>query len=180
MNKEMKSGFKKQLWISFGIIGGAIVAASVAVYFLSGDIDAQATQIITAKTAIAQQAATVGTLASLKSDAVRAASYAAVMGQLLLDRDELIAFPQWVATAGVAHNVQVSVVFQGGNTTTTASLPASDGFSLSATGAAVDLAAFLDDIETQKPGFLIAIDSIDLTNNGASYQLSAQGKVFSQ
>lgn len=177
----MKKGtFKTRLWISFGIVIVALAGASAAFYFLSGDLHAQATQIIADKTSVAQQAAVVGTLANLKSDSVKAAGYASAINQLLPSHDELIGFPQWVAAAGEAHNVQASVVFQGENATSTGSSPGSDGFSLSAAGTEADLVAFLDDIEIQAPGFLIAIDSFDLINSGPSYQLTAQGRVFSQ
>ena len=176
----MKVNFKKQLWISFGIIFGAIAVASIALYFLSSDLDAQAAKIISDKTLVAQRAAIVGVLASLKSNAVQATQYADAMNKLLPSHDELIGFPQWIASVSQAHNVSVSVVFRGDNTTATNSTPGSDGFSLSATGAAADIVAFLNDLEARSPGFLLAIDSFDLTNNASSYQLSVQGRVFSR
>jgi len=176
----MKGNFKKQLWISFSIIFGAVAVASVALYFLSSDLDAQAAKIISDKTLVAQQTALVGILANLKSDAVQATQYAAAMNKLLPSHDELISFPQWIAAVGQAHAVSAVVTFQGNNAAATEALPGSDGFSLSATGAATDIVAFLNDLEMRSPGFLLAIDSFDLTNNGSSYQLSVQGRVFSK
>lgn len=176
----MKGNFTKHLWISLGIIFAAAIAASVALYFLSSDLDAQATKIISDKTLVVQQAAVVGILANLTSDAAQAAQYTNAINQLLPPYDQLIGFPQWVVNIGQAHHVTASVAFQGSNTPAAGSVPGSDNFSLTATGAPSDIVSFLQDIESQSPGFLLAIDSFDLTNNGTSDQLSAHGRVFSQ
>lgn len=180
MKREMKRNFGKHLLLSSGVVLAAIAIASAALYYLSNDLDAQATKIISDKTLVAQQSAVVSVLASLKSDAVQAAQYAAAMAKLLPSHDELIGFPQWVNALGEKHEVSVSVVFQGNNTAVTASSPGSDGFSLNATGAAGNLVDFLSDLETQAPGFLLAIDSVDLTSGGSGYQLSLRGRVFSR
>ncbi|MGC9968450.1 MAG: hypothetical protein ABSC29_01825 [Minisyncoccia bacterium] len=176
----MKGNPRKQLWMSFGIVFGVVVVASVALYFLLSDLDAQAARIVSDKALVAQRVAVVSALASLKSDAVQAAQYADAMNKLLPSHDELIGFPQWIASAGQEHNVSVSIVFRGNNTVATNALPGSDGFSLGASGAATDIVAFLSDLETRSAGFLLSIDSFDLTSNGSSYQLSAQGRVFSK
>lgn len=180
MKEGLKGSFKKQLWMSFGIIFGTVVIVSIGLYFLSSNLDAQASKIIADKALIARQVALLGSLAELKEDAPQAAAYTTAANTLLPSRDELINFPQWLTTLGQSHNVSVSFSFQGGTVPATDAAPGSDGFSLTVNGAIADLSAFLDDLEVHAP-FLVTIDSFDLVNNGAAgYRLSAQGKVFSQ
>lgn len=176
----MEKGSASSLWVSIGIIGGAIVTAAVALYFLSNNIDAQASQIVSDKTTAARETEAVSMLARLESDAAQAAPYAAAMEQLLPTHDALIGFPQWVVGIGQAHAVSASVTFQGSGVPAAATTPGSDSFSLVATGALPDIVSFLDDIEVNVPGFLLTIDSFELVNNGAQYELSAQGRVFSR
>lgn len=176
----MKNIFRKQLWISFGVVFGTIILAAAAIYFLSNDLNAQANKIISDKTLIDRQTAVLGVLAKLKSDAPTAAAYSALFDKLLPTHDALIGFPQWVAAIGKSHNVDATVVFQGNNTPTSTSAPAADGFSLTASGAMDDLTAFLADIESRAAGFLLSIDAIDLVDGGTTYRLTAQGRVFSR
>ncbi len=176
----MNSSFKKQLLISFGIIFGAVVAASIALYFLSSDLTAEANKIIFDKTLTARQAVVLSVLADLKRDAKRAAQYKGAMDKLLPAHDDLIGFSQWLNALARAHNISVSFSFRGDNTPATESIPGNDGFSLSSTGLSNDLSAFLKDIETQSPGFLLNVDSFDLVNSAPNYRLSLQGKLFSK
>ncbi len=168
------------LWTSVSVIGGAIVVASVALYFLYANLDAEASKIIADKTAVANQSEEVNILAHLESDATKAAPYTAAMQQLLPTHDALIGFPQWLAGIGQAHNVNVTASFQGGTTAATLSAPGVDDFSFLATGALADLNAFLLDAEGNTPGFLVSVDSMELVNQGAAYQLKGNGRVFSR
>ena len=176
----MKNSFKTQLWVSLGVVFGTIIATGIGLYFLSGDLTAQGDKIITDKTLIARQTAVLGVLAQLKSDAPRAAQYQAAINKLLPAHDNLISFSPWLDALGQAHKVSVAFSFTGGNMAVTDTAPGSDGFSMSAQGAAADLAAFLGDLESQAPGFLLSIDSFDLINNGSDYKLSTQGRLFSK
>ena len=177
---KMKNNFRKQLLVDFGVILGAVVITSGAIYFLSGDLTAQADKIVADKTLTARQTAAVGTLASLKSEAPIAADYEAAMGKLLPTHDGLINFPQWLTSVGSSHHVSVSFAFQGGATPAAAAVAGSDPFSLSASGSSEDLLAFITDIETQSQAFLLSIDSLSFTNDVGGYRLSATGKVFSR
>jgi hypothetical protein len=176
----MKSDFKRQLWMSFGLIFGAVAVASAAIYFLSNDLTAQAEKIIADKNLIARQAAFVGVLASLKSDAPVAIQYTAAINKLLPVHDELIGFPQWLVNLGQTHNVSIASAFQGGDVPPTDEAPGTDGFSMGVTGNSTDIIAFLSDIESQAPAFLLSLDSFDFANTGSAYRLSTQGKLFSQ
>ncbi len=173
-------GLKRQLVIGFGVIGGSAAVALVALYFLAGSMTAQADKTTADQSSIAEETAMVSVLARLKSSAPEAAAYSAALTKLLPTHDNLIGFSPWLSAIAKTHNVSVSVAFQGGAAAATDAAPGSDGFSMTANGAAADLTAFLTDIETEAPGFLLSIDSFDLSNDGASYRLSAQGRVFSQ
>jgi len=176
----METSFKKQWWLSFSIVLGSMIVAALAVYYISEMLGAQGDKIINDKTLIARQAASLGVLAALEHDAPVAAEYTAAMNKILPTHDDLIGFSAWLTGIGTTHNVSVSVSFTGQNLAATASVPGSDSFSLQATGAASDLTAFLADIETNVPGFLLSIDSFSLVNNGSNYELTAQGRVFSR
>ena len=177
--KGSKNSFRGQLWLSFGIIAAAIVAAAGSFYFLSNDGAAQADKIVADQNAIARQTGVLTILAALKKDAPAAVQYSDALGKLLPTHDSLIDFPQWLNALAQAHDVTISFSFQGSNNAATDAAPGSDGFSINATGEGGNLAAFLRDVET-KAGFLVSIDNFDLSANGTQYRLSAQGKVFSR
>lgn len=176
----MKGNFKKQLWISSGIILIAVAVTFSVMYFVSGDLTSQATKIVADKNLLAQQAAVVGILAQLKSDAPQSEQYEAAMNQLVPAHEDLISFPTQLQTLGQADNVVVVVTFTGVNVPATASELGTDGFSLTATGAASDLDTFFKDLETQSSVYLLSVDSFDFANSDSGYTLSVQGKVFSR
>jgi hypothetical protein len=180
MEAELGKSFKKEWWMSGSIIVGTLVIAAAILYILSGDLSGQAGQIVADRAFIAGQNAALSDFAALKSNAANAVPYTNAMQKLLPTHDQLIGFPGWLASQGDVHNVSVSSAFQGTNTPATASAPGSDSFSLSATGAESDLAAFLGDLETKAQGYLLTIDSFELISEGGNYRLSAQGRVFSQ
>lgn len=177
---ESVHSFKKEWWISGGILLGSILITAAALYFLLSDLAGQAQTIMADRGTIAEQNAVLSNFAVLKSDAVKAAPYMSAMQELLPTHDALIGFPSWMNGVAAAHNVSVTIAFQGSDIAATASMPGSDGFSMSAMGAESDLVAFINDLENQAQGYLISIDSFELVNQGGSYRLSAQGRVFSQ
>jgi hypothetical protein len=176
----MKNSFKKQLWISVGVIVGALVVASLGLYILSNDIAGQTQKIVNDKTEAAQQAAVLGILAQLKSDAPVAATYTAAMNKLVPTHDDLIEVPGWLNTLAANHNVSISFSFQGGNAPASESSFGTDGFTLSVEGAPSDIAAFLADMETNSPKFLLSVTSFNLMSNGSGYSLSVQGVFYSR
>lgn len=176
----MKIGFNQQLLINFGIVLGATAAATTGLYFLSADITVQANKIIFDRALVERQAAVVGILAGLKSDAPKAAQYVDAMKKLLPTHDELIGFSPLLDTLGRTHSVSVTFSFRGDNTAATESLVGSDGLNLSVTGASGDIMAFFDDMETKIPGFLLSIETFDLVKADAGYRLTMQGRLFSR
>jgi len=175
-----KDPLQKQIWVTSGVIGASIIAASVGFYFLSNAINAQAQKILTDKAIGAEQAAAVGVLAKLKSDATLATQYANAMNTLVPIHDNLIGVPQWLNTVAASHGVTISFSFQGGNAPASGAKPGTDPFTLTVDGTSDGIAAFMGDIESQAPEFLLNVTSFDLTNNGSPYHLSVQGVFFSR
>ncbi|HEX4104478.1 MAG TPA: hypothetical protein VHZ04_03350 [Candidatus Paceibacterota bacterium] len=176
----MKSNFRKQLWLSGGVVVAAIVLATVGLYIFSGDIATNAQKIVEDKNLIADQNAALGVLATLEASAPKAATYLTAMQTLLPTHDALIGFSTWLAGIAQTDNVTASFSFTGNNAPPTASTPGTDSFTLGVDGSAAAIASFLQDIEFNAPGFLLSVDSFSLTSQGTNYHLAAQGKVFSQ
>ena len=173
--------FSRRLWISFSIIFGAIVLASVALYYVSGNLSASADKIVANRTLINQETTGVATLAQLKQDAATAATYQSAMEQLLPTQDGLINFSGWLQKIGNGDQVAVNTTFNPNaispNPPGSVSVAQTMGFSIQAQGSVSALAAFLKDIQS-KPGFFVHINSFDMVSNSGSETLSAQGIVF--
>lgn len=172
--------FQRQLWLSISIVIVAIAAAAVGIYILSGQMTATAQKIVNDKNLIASQSASVGILAALENQAPKAAAYLTAMRTLLPTHDALIGLPAWISNLAQKHNVTASFSFTGNKTAAAETMVGTDAFSLGVDGSPSDIAAFLEDIEYQAPGFLLSIDSFTFANQGSSYHLSAQGEAFSQ
>ncbi|HVO29022.1 MAG TPA: hypothetical protein VMT81_03505 [Candidatus Paceibacterota bacterium] len=173
----MASDFRRRLIVGLSVIFGSIALAAVALYILSNTIDAAVKKIGTDRALIAQEGGLLGVLASLKQQEPQAEVYQGAITQLLPTQDGLIGFGPWLDAIAANHQVSASASF-GSNI-----VPPSSGqlgaapVSISATGNADDLAAFLADAESGTPGFLLDIISFDLTGNGDSYRLTASGIV---
>src|SRR6185437_3548916 len=99
--KDMfKDRFTKQFWISLGIIAASIIIAVVVLNYFAGDMDAQASAIVSARGQAQAQTAAIANLAALKSQAPQAAQYQAAIDGLLPDQYNLVTFPQWFARLG--------------------------------------------------------------------------------
>jgi hypothetical protein len=170
--------FKKQLWISAAIIAASAVAAGIALYFLAGNIGALADKIIRTREAIANQSAEYGILASLKAGATNAVRYEAAIDKLLPSQDGVILFGSQVSDLSKRDGVSSNFSFQGDAVPAEASVPGNIGFTLSVTGPLASLSTFLEDLETKSPVVLSHINTIDLSQSGGSYTVSAQGRVF--
>ncbi len=171
---------KREWIVGLCVIVIAIAGVSFGAYSFSSDLAAQSDKIISDKSFIDQQNSIVSQLAVLKNDASTTMPYLAAMQKLLPSHDSLIGFPDWVTGVGLSHSVAATAAFTGVNAPTTANVPASDGFTITASGSAANLVAFLKDAETESSGFLIAVDTFDLVSNANGYTLTAHGRVFSR
>lgn len=166
------------------MISASIIITSVALYYFSNDIAAQAGKVLLDKEAVSEQSDQLGSLAQLESDAPKAAGYAIAMNQLMPDQYGLVGFGPWLNQIAKKYNVIASYSFQGQPTLSTSAAPGSIDFSLSAQGSTGDVVSFLNDIESQSPGFLLTLNSFDymndLSDGSAAETVKAQGILFTR
>jgi len=174
----MHLNLRRQLWTSLSIIVGSIIAVTIGLNILSGDITILAGKISSDRSLIDQQTGILAILASLKAQEPQAAVYQSAMDGLLPTQDGLIDFTSWIADAAKADGVSAQVAFQGAVTPGTGVTPGNAGFSFTVTGPLNAISAFLSDIETKKTGFIIQINSYDLSDQNEGYQLTGQGSTF--
>jgi Tfp pilus assembly protein PilO len=172
--------FARRLWISFGVIAASIAVAVGAIYYLSGDLAVQAAAIVSARTKAQNQTAAVANLATLKAQAPQAAQYEAAFNKLLPSQYGLVTFNQWFANAGMQYGVTAGASFQGSATPSQGSTPGTTAFSFSVKGAPSNVEAFLDGVSKRATGFLLSIDSFDVSVDNGNYQVAGRGTLFSQ
>jgi len=175
---------KRHLIVSTGIILVVFVAALVGVHFLMNKTSATVGKIAQDKSLVARQTGALAVVASLKGQASQAAAYQSAMEQLLPTQDGLIDFNQWITGLAGQNQISASVSFNA-NGITPPSVTASGqhmagqaSFSLSATGGLNNIIFFLNEAESQASGFLLNINSFDLTNTNGAYQWTGQGVAF--
>jgi hypothetical protein len=174
----MKNSFNWYLLVSFGIILGTVVIATVAFYFLIGDITSRSSAISADRTLVANQNNSLATFAEIEQDSVEAAEYKTAMDKLLPAQNELIDFPQWLQNVAATYNVTVNFSFTADTVPATPTNPGTIGFSLTAEGGNNDVISFLKDLESQAPGFLLSFNSFNLTQNGGPLNVVIGGNMF--
>lgn len=176
----VKDRFTKQLWISGGIILGSIAIAAGVLVYLAGEISAQTSMITGDRQAIQAKTDAVSTLAQLEAAVPQAAQYEEAIGQIIPDQYGLVTFPQWLSTLGGKFNVTANAVLQGTANSASAGSAGNAQFSFTADGTPSNLAAFLDSMNEKSAGFLLTLNSFDVTNDGANQRISGQGILFSR
>lgn len=174
----VKGYFKKQFWISFGIVVASVVVTVGALYLFGGNINDQASMIAGYRTEIQEKADAVANLATLESAAPQAEVYQTAIDQLLPDQYGLVTFPQWLAALGAKYDVTTDVAFQGAVVPSGATTPGTAQFTFSAEGSSGNLADFLAGMNERSSGFLISLGSFDVTGNGATDSMTGQGTLF--
>lgn len=170
--------FKRELVISFSIIGGSIIVFGIVLYFLSKDLTSRANKLTVDRLFISQRAATIAALASLKTDAPKADMYLQAMSKFLVSQDQLFDFPRWLDGIARSRQVGMNFSFQGSQTPPQGDMPGFISFSLDLSGELSNLVDFLKDIEFKSTRFLVAIDNFDLRRSDSGYRILANGKVF--
>lgn len=176
----VKERFVKQLWIGCAIIAGSIVIAGVALFFLSGDMSAQAAMIVKDRQAIQQKTDAVATLAQLQGAVPQASQYEQAITQLMPDQYSLVTFPQWLSTLGGRYDVTTDAVLQGSASPASGATAGTAQFSFSAEGSPSNLTAFLNGMNLTSPGFLLSISSFNVVSDGANEKITGQGILFSR
>ncbi len=174
----MNHNFKKRLWIGLSVTFGSIVAAAIGFYFLSNDLQTQATNVMVTRAAIQNRSNVVANFAALEADAPKAEQYAAAIQQLLPDQSGLIVFNSWVSQIAKNYNVAATVAFQGNPVPSSASSPGTIDFTMTAQGPEGSIGPFLTYLSSQASGFILSFSSFDFTNNKTAENLTAQGTVY--
>jgi hypothetical protein len=176
----VKDRFAKQLWISGGVILGSIAIATGVLIFLSGEISAQASTIMTDRESIQEKTAAVATLAELEQDVPQAAQYQEAIDQIIPDQFGLVTFPQWLSTLGARYDVTTDAVLQGAATPAAGATAGTAQFSFTADGSPSNLAAFLNDMNSKAAGFLLSLSSFNVVSDGTNQKITGQGILFAR
>lgn len=178
----VKDRFSKQLWMSLGIIVISILISGGVLYFFTGDLSANADAIMAAHATIQTQNDALANLANLKQQAPQAAQYQAEIHQLIPDQYGLVPFAQWFKDEGSRYNVTADAVFQGSIVPAQGSTPGTISFSFNVQGTPSNLISFLDTVSatSTSSGFLLTINSFNITMNGTSANATGQGTLFSR
>lgn len=174
MNRE----FLRDLRLSGGIILLSFVIFGSAFSWFAADIKKKAEAIALNRTLITQRASSIGALASLKQNAAEAEVYQRYMDQLLPPQENLLGFRPAIEAVGRTNDVAVSIGFQNAPIPSDGTQPGFLSFSMDVRGSYEGLGNFFDQIEKRSREFLVAIDSVDLAQEGEGYRAVAQGKVF--
>jgi hypothetical protein len=170
--------FRKQVWVSGGIIAGSLLVFGVVFYVLAVDIQNAADAITKNRMLIATESTLINSFSDLKANAAAAAIYQSAMDKLLATQDNLIVFPTQVDGIARKDGVDVKFSFEGDPVPAGATTVGYVNFSLSATGSLRDITAFMNDMESSSQILLSRTDSFDITESGSDYILSASGEVF--
>jgi hypothetical protein len=173
-----QDNFKKHFWISMSVILFTIAASSVALYFLSVNLEQTANAIGAARAATANGNAEFQDLANLQHDAATATAYQAVMDKLLVSQEALITFPTQIDALGRSNSVSTDFSFQGAAIPSSGSSPGSAAFSLDVSGTLDNVISFMKSFESTSPILLSSLNALNLTANGSNYTLITQGTVF--
>ena len=174
----MKDNFKRKLWISLGIIIGSVVLASVGLYILSGSITGAADKVIADRTLVRSQTTALSSLASLKHDAPVAAKYVDAINKLVPDQYALVTFGQWLQVLAGKYGVTTHFSFQGTPATPAPGSAGTAAFIADAEGSVTNLTLFMKDLEAQAPGFLLSLNTFDLTDDGVNSRVIVQGILY--
>lgn len=157
---------------------GSFVFFGAAFAWLASDIKAEAEAIAINRTLIAQRAGSIESLAALKRNAEEVEIYQKYMDQLLPPQENLLGFRPAIEVVAQTNGVALNIGFQNAPVPADGTKPGYLGFSMDARGSRDNLGIFFDQIEKRSREFLVAIDSIDVTDEGNGYRAIAQGRVF--
>jgi len=176
----MKESFARQFWISLAIILASAALAALAIYYLGGDLAAQAIATVNSRSEAQGQVATLQNLANLKSQAPKAAQYQAAMNRLLTDQYGLVAFAGWFSKLGTQYGITANATLQGNGTPGSGSTPGTESVTFDVEGPPDIVTQFLDIVSTKAAGFLFTINTYDVELDGSNYRVTGQGTVFSR
>jgi len=174
----MEHGFKRFFLVNSGIIVGSFVLAAALFYVLNNRLAVEGAAIAENRERIDRSTRAAERLAALKVDLPAAEAYERAMTLLLPSQEGLLDLPRDVETIGRLHGIAALFTFSG-ESDATVTERSYLSFTITGTGQATNLLAFLKAIEVDHPKFTLSIDSFDLTGTDlAAQQLLAVGKVY--
>ncbi len=176
----IKDPFYRQLFLNIGIISVTIVLAVVGLSLLLSDVGAKADLISKYRATTALRNTNLTAIVDLQKNAAEASVYQKAIDRLLPKQDDLIGFPQKVQTLAASYNTNAQITFAGEPTSPANGVAGFVAFNLNVSGQLGDTLAFLKNLETQSPQFLVAIDTTDFSSDGSSGNITASGRVFFQ
>lgn len=161
------------LWITIGIVAAFIVLTIWVRY----DISRLADAVRRGREGQAERAAAATALKTLQADALRAKPYRSTLENILPTKDNLIQFPREIVALGKQSGVDVAVTF-GSETASTEKTPGSIRFAMAVDGTYDAIGVFLGAVERSR--YIVAWDSIDVTDQKGRYRATIDGRVFSR
>lgn len=175
----MQIDYKRQIWITLGVVLGAALLFIPVFYLTSEAMTKNIQEIVDRRSLIRQGSSLTGTLADLKKEKLDAERYRYVLDNLVASRDEIVvSFSGWVEREAAASQVGTSFSFQGSEV-----LPTDENFGYAQfvvrlSGDLNDLTSLIKKLEQESKRFLLIFESFDINKAGEGYQISLTGRIF--
>lgn len=170
--------FKRRVYLSVGMIAASFLIFGLLFYFLGSYIDSAAKAIAAARGTKQSRIELLESLSALKRDNPTAEALQRKMDALLPPQDALLSFPQFIEGAARTRGVSANISFTGSPAAPAVKSPGTAPFSMSVTGSAANIAAFLNDLEFKTTKFLASFDSINFFPDGQGFRAEISGRAF--
>jgi hypothetical protein len=175
----MSSDFKRQLWITLGVLAAGVVVFGSAYYWAINRVNSLTASIIEQRSLIWQGSNLTETLANLKKEKQTVEAYTQALNNLVATRDQLVVnFSKWLNNEAMQYRVGVDFSFQGGETQAAQDNLGYAGFSIKLSGSLNDSVNFLRHLERETRQFLLSFGSFDVDRGPSGYIISANGRVY--
>jgi hypothetical protein len=174
----MDNSFQKRMWKNIGLIAAAFVGFWLLFLFLAGRLEAVSAKIVADRSEAAQRTYAIENLSLLKTQQPVASAYKEKIDGLLPTEDGLFAFITYIQGIAKLHQASLTFSYNGTAVQPSAGNPGYIAFDATVSGSAENIRDFLEDIESKTTRFLVNVDSVDITGDGAQYRATLKGKVF--
>ncbi|HEY4475124.1 MAG TPA: type 4a pilus biogenesis protein PilO [Candidatus Paceibacterota bacterium] len=171
----MAENFKNRLFFELGLTAGLLVFLLAASIFVKFSMERRAEEITEGKKELAARSSAVNSLAILKKEAERAATYSEILENILPTNEKLIDFRKDLRTLSAENKLDFTFSF-GADTPKDALRPGSVAFQMTVGGDAQRFTEFLKKIEAMN--YFFGFNAIDLSRGGPKFTASFGGKVY--
>ncbi len=158
----------------------SFLIASVILWWLRSDIQAQSEKALSLRQELGADADLAVSFAALKSQGEKAAVFENRLSSLLPVSDKLIDFRRFLEVLGSQRGVSTNFSFEGAGSSGEKGKPSSIGFSLEMSGPLSGIQGLLNDIEVNPKSYLLSLDTFDLSKTEAGYRVIFRGKLYYQ